>query len=615
MNHLIICLIFVASSLFCAPGDLDLTFGSLGIAAGSNDYILSTTIQSDDSIITAGILYTNNTQKLVVSRYTPNGTLDTTFNGSGSQTLLVGSITTGEAVILQPDGKIIVCGSAFQSASDFLVTRFTPNGLLDTSFNTVGYTTTSIGSGAGATSVSLQSTGNIIVAGTAIEGSAMLALTRYTPNGLLDTSFGINGIVTTNIPVSAVLHKIIIQSDDKIVATGYVETGGTTAFVLVRYNADGSLDNGFGTGGIVTTSIGIEAQANSLSLQSDGNIVVTGYALISGESQFAAARYTTNGTLDTTFSTGIITTAIQNNAQAQAIAIEPNGAIILAGSSDGDYETQFALARYSATGVLDATFGASGIVLTTIGNKNSYSKIYDTALQSSGNIITAGISSNVAALARYFATGGTAIASPTGTNCGCSTSNQGSTGNTGPTGPTGPAGAPGSPTGNTGQTGNQGPTGNPGPVGTHFLSAYSTAVQAINTINTYQTINFTDTPVIDGWSRLGTQGNYTGFIPNATGIYLIAYNGSALTTSATQHTGEIRTLMNGTSIVGSQMNIGFIPNSLPTVVSNSFLATINATGILEFQFAGADVNDQLVGSTITDTNPAPSITISIIKIQ
>jgi uncharacterized delta-60 repeat protein len=675
---LVICL---GSYLFGFPGDLDPNFGTNGVTMGSGEFILSTTVQPDDSIVTIGSLNAN-INRLVVSRFTSNGAIDTSFGTSGSSIFsVIGSSSQGQGITLQTsDNKIVVCGSVYQAQNDFLGVRYTTSGTLDTTFNTTGYTSTSIGSGAQANAVKLQSSGKIIAAGTAVIGTPVFALARYTTGGALDTgTFGASGIATTSISVNTVLNDIAIQTNDYIVAVGYTFDGSSSYFAITRHDVNGTLDSGFGSGGIVTTVIGSSAEAQSVYIQHDGKIVVAGYAIISGASEFVVARYNTDGTLDGSFGTsGIVTTAIQNAAQANSVILQANGQIIAAGFSVSDFATQFALTRYSSSGVLDSAFGTSGVVLTTIGacscNIIPDTQINTIVLQSSGNIIAAGNSDLCSILARYLTAAGTGFSGATG-NIGCLSNigNTGATGNTGPTGPTGnqgntgptgnqgvtgnqgPAGGstgntgatgatgdigptgntgatgpPGSPTGNTGATGNTGETGaigntgatgntgpTGGPIGTNFVSAYSTTVQQAST--SYKNLFFDTTPVIDGWCTGGS--GITGFCPNATGVYQVTYNGSMqILGASTNRIGEIRAVLDGVEIPGSQFSKNFrIPtvantNSL-TSLSNTFMVTINPTGVLSFQMASNDVATLLMGQTIAGATTRPSLTMSVIRVQ
>src|SRR5207237_6020661 len=144
----------------------------------------------------------------------------------------------------------------------------------------------------------------LVAAGYTYNGkSTAFALVRYNTNGSLDTSFGSGGKVTTAIgSLDDEPFALILQSNGMLVAAGYSDNGSTITFALVRYNANGSLDTTFGTGGKVTTSIGgVDDEAFALVLQPDGKLVAAGYAASATTYAFALVRYNSSGSLDTSF--------------------------------------------------------------------------------------------------------------------------------------------------------------------------------------------------------------------------------------------------------------------------------------------------------------------------
>ena len=170
------------------------------------------------------------------------------------------------------------------------------------------------------------------------------------PSGSLDSTFGTGGIVTTPIGNNdAYAYALGIQTDGRIVAAGYYADGSYYDFAVVRYNTNGSLDTTFGTGGIVTTPVGSgNAIANALGIQSDGRIVAAGSFYNGSNDNFAVVRYNTDGSLDTTFGTGgIVTTPMGSGYDiAYSLAIQSDGRILAAGSSDNGSYNNFALMRY-----------------------------------------------------------------------------------------------------------------------------------------------------------------------------------------------------------------------------------------------------------------------------
>jgi uncharacterized delta-60 repeat protein len=343
--------IILATSLFfalcpsisAAPGDLDLTFGSGGIVftrdstLGAFDYASGMAIQADGKIVVVGEGSRGSFNwDFAVVRYNPDGSLDTSFGGSGIViTQLTGDYDGASSVAIQADGKIVVAGSRYDGAggSSFAVVRYNPNGSLDTSFNGTGIVITSVGSSRDyAQSVAIQADGKIVVAGGS--GFNDFAIVRYNRDGSLDTTFNGTGRVIT--PVGGGASSVAIQADGKIVAAG--------GDALVRYHTDGTLDTSFnGTGKVITP-----IASNSAAIQTDGKIVVAGGASSNNiDGDFAVVRLNPNGSLDTTFNgTGkVITQATAGNDILTGAAIQADGKIVVAGVSGSDFY-DFVVVRY-----------------------------------------------------------------------------------------------------------------------------------------------------------------------------------------------------------------------------------------------------------------------------
>ena len=334
------------------------------------------------------------------------GSLDTTFNSTGKVLTDIDTFGDGaSAVAIQSDGKIVAAGSSFTSGTlgyDFALVRYNVDGSLDNSFGTSGKVTTDFGGSLdGAYDLAIQADGKIIAAGRNYDstGSGGLAMARYNADGTLDTDFGTGGIVTTNLGTNDFAIAIALQTDGKIIvgSTSYL------GFALARYTAGGTLDTTFGTGGRVTTTIYAIVGYDSLSdiaIQDDGKIVAVGKA--NPTYDFALVRYNTDGSLDTEFGVaGKVTTDFGGLDTGAAVAIQSDGKIVAAGAGGA---SGIALARYNDDGSLDASFGSNGKVITlTSGIIEGASAV---CFQSDGKIVTAGTglvagSSGVFSLARY----------------------------------------------------------------------------------------------------------------------------------------------------------------------------------------------------------------------
>jgi uncharacterized delta-60 repeat protein len=219
--------------------------------------------------------------------------------------------------------------------------------------------------------VAIKPDGKIVVAGVSNVGSNQFALACYNSDGTLDTAFNpsifpqLQGRVTTTIGSGSdcAANCVAVQGDGKIVAAGNANNGSNDDFALARYNADGSLDTTFGTGGKVTTDFGGDDAVLSLVLQADGKIVVAGEANIGAPTYFALARYNANGTLDATFGTGgKATTTIGSTAIAHGVALQADGKIVVAGESTvgtPGSNFDFTLARYNVLTGADTRLGVN----------------------------------------------------------------------------------------------------------------------------------------------------------------------------------------------------------------------------------------------------------------
>lgn len=370
-----------------ADGDLDTTFGTGGKVVtnfGADDRIFSSVLQSDGKIIVAG----SSNNNFAVARYNTNGDLDTSFDTDGLDPIDFGSTDSAEAVAIQSDGKIVVAGT---SDNDFALARLNTDGTLDTAFDTDGIVTTDLGSIELAYAVAIQSDGKIIVAGVSdIDGDNDFALARYNTDGSLDISFDTDGKLTTDFGSFEEIQSVAIQSDGKIVAAG--RSGNFSPdFAVARYNANGTPDTSFDGDGKVTVDFnGDQDWANSVSIQSDGKIVVGGSAYSpSGDPDFGLIRLTSTGVLDSTFdSDGKVTTSISNLDEISTVLILDNGKILAAGYSYDAYYN-VALIKYNTSGSPDNSFSTDGIVTTSmIAGRDSYAM--SAQIQSDGKIMVSG---------------------------------------------------------------------------------------------------------------------------------------------------------------------------------------------------------------------------------
>ena len=392
-------------------GILDPDFAGVGWATADfygQDFGQAIAIQDDGKIVVVGFdNYAYDSSALALARYNPDGSLDLSFSGDGRVTTEFGTGSDpGNAIALQPDGKILVAGkTGYELSKDFALARYNSDGSLDTSFDGDGKLITDLGSSYDeAFALLLQPDNRILVAG--ISGSD-IAVTRYLPDGTLDSTFSSDGIVITDFFASDdIARAMIIQPDGKIVVAGSTRAEDFSAFALARYNPDGSLDENFGTAGRVRLEIGIDNTiANAIILQTDGRIIAAGTTNVSVDLNldFALARFNSDGSLDTSFgASGRVTTDFGGAEHGQGMLLQADDKLIVAGFSGSDV----ALARYHPDGRLDESFDLDG--KATADYDSSADFAYAAALQSDGKIVMAGFTWGAHddfALARFDTTG------------------------------------------------------------------------------------------------------------------------------------------------------------------------------------------------------------------
>ena len=316
-----------------------------------------------------------------------SGVLDSSFAGDGTTWSYIsgGGFDVAEAVAVDAAGGIIV--GAYGSSWPTAVIRYTAEGTLDTTFGVNGLAAVAAGR---VSSMKIQADGRIVVAGSGF------FLARLMADGSRDTSFGSGGAVTPLLP--GIAYAMALQEDGRIVLAGYTEHGpGSGGFIaLARYNTDGSFDASFGSGGVVLTDI--QNQARAVAVQPDGRILVAGFS-------FQTVRFNADGTIDTTFgSEGQISVpfgAYGWDSLAEDIVVQPDGKIVVAGGQWTIYD--FAIARLNPDGSLDGTFGKDGMVTTDF--NGGLDQIQAIVLQPDGRLVAAGSGGPAHRLpdARHFA--------------------------------------------------------------------------------------------------------------------------------------------------------------------------------------------------------------------
>ncbi|HEV8279237.1 MAG TPA: hypothetical protein VGQ26_26580 [Streptosporangiaceae bacterium] len=327
-----------APSRFCVArlrsnGTLDTAFGSGGkrvISFGGDslgESVFGAALQPDGKIVLAG----GSDLRAAVARLNPNGSLDTTFSGDGKKTFnwAPGDFSRTQAVLVLPNGKLVVAGFSGPEGGDIQAARLKTNGALDTAFGTGGKARVDFGDTEFGFAAARQADGRIVVAGRSLGSGAAVA--RLRANGTLDPDFDGDGRLM--LPGGGEARAVLVQPDSKIVVTG--NPGLSEVTTVTRLNPNGSPDTTFNGDGTATIDFG----ASGAVLQPDGKIVVAGTA----QAGVAVARLNANGSPDATFgAAGKVAVDFGAATSCNAVALQPNGRIVVAGQRSGG---DFAVAR------------------------------------------------------------------------------------------------------------------------------------------------------------------------------------------------------------------------------------------------------------------------------
>jgi uncharacterized delta-60 repeat protein len=350
-----------ALARYRTDGSLDPTFGDHGVVqtnvTDADDVIRGLAVQPNGRIVVTGQAGAG--PRFVVARYTADGSLDPAFGGDGmvSTSFEAKGGDVGVAVAVLPEGKVVAAGIAHTlcSCERYAVARYDRHGRLDRSFGTGGKATVHFKSGGEPSSMAVAADGSIVLVGGSVPDVDRFQVARFTADGAIDTAFGGgDGKVTTDTGQGEeAATGVALEAGDSIVVVGYTdlpheggETFGPSTFSVVRYEADGALDTSFGTDGRVKTAFSAGAFPHDVVVQADGKIVVVGGV----GNRFGLARFTADGTLDPTFGgDGRVTTNLSSDVDdGRAVAVQDNGRIVVAGTAWGIGRGAFALARYLA---------------------------------------------------------------------------------------------------------------------------------------------------------------------------------------------------------------------------------------------------------------------------
>jgi uncharacterized delta-60 repeat protein len=362
-----------AVARYLADGSPDPSFsfdGLLKTDVGEAGSATAVAVQDDGRILVAG----RATRRFVVVRYLRDGSVDRSFGGDGIVKIgFDDGAASAEDVVVQTDGRILLAGGVTGLRGGFFFGRFAiarleADGSFDRTFGTMGRVVTRIHRccGGGITALALQDDGRIVATGAS--GREQYTLARYDRQGALDESFGEKGVVFTEfpnrhgpcdvrLPYNGRSHDVAIQASGRILVAGTAGYFSPTDFGLVRYRANGSLDDSFGGDAKVRTDLGGDSTGTSVVVQPNGRVIVAGGVArheIDPYEQFALARYTHDGSRDTSFGSGgrVVTEfpfrdGTDIGGGIRDLALQGDGGIVAVGGRPSRQGAEvFVLARY-----------------------------------------------------------------------------------------------------------------------------------------------------------------------------------------------------------------------------------------------------------------------------
>lgn len=382
----------------------DTTFGENGVSIIDligYEGIWSSAINPDGKIVLTGwaSLYSHSSTDITLIRYNTAGSVDSTFNSGnlisvhqssweGAYSMATDSVT----------GDIFIAGRYFNGISwDFILAKFDSTGILDSEFGSSGFAIRDEGGDDRAFSVALQKDNKIVLGGLTTEIGWDFALLRFLPDGTPDSSFGINGIVKTDVEFDDdVAFSIKVQEDNKIIACGWTLGSGGNS-VLMRFDSAGVPDYTFGDRGIVITDLFNKYNtAHSVALADHGSYIVVGYGYREdgNDTDVIVVKYKINGEIDSTFGEqGFSFTDVdQTDELAWSVALQVDGKIVVTGYTKSDTSKSVLTIRLNPDGSPDVDFGLNGIVVTSIYGIDEEGRTI--SIQSDGKIIVSGYTSN-----------------------------------------------------------------------------------------------------------------------------------------------------------------------------------------------------------------------------
>jgi len=404
----LVCVVSACSSSTSNPnptgkqqGDLDATFnapnGGYALYSGWNrDSYMGLAIQLDGKILVSTGISNGADSDVGVLRYNSDGTLDTNFGTGGVVIHDSGNGNDcGRLVAVDVDGRITLTGYTHNGNDvDMLLMRLNGNGTLDGTFGTDGIVLfDNVGRADYGRAIAVQGDGSILVAARSSgDGTSLAMLLKFDRAGSLDASFGTGGVaIYQGAKGNDGFRDMAVQSDGKIVVTGYTSTDSGFQILTARYDPNGSLDPSFGTDGSVLFDGGHKnAGARGVVMEEDGKLVVSGSNSNGTDLDVILLRYNADGTLDSEFGTAgvVIYDGGTGNDNGRRLALQQGDKIVVVGNTHNGTDYDALVLRYNTDGVLDGAFGTAGVASFNLGQGDDWGEAV--AIQTDQNIMAVG---------------------------------------------------------------------------------------------------------------------------------------------------------------------------------------------------------------------------------
>lgn len=389
---------------------IDLTYGVNGYANGATNgtFLNVSTMLPGNKVLVAGNPGSNTSY--YVEKYLDTGLRDATFgtNGLVLVNINANSKDNANAMQVQSDGKIIIAGTSDSDASlfgtywDVFVSRLMPDGSVDTTFGTNGHVKTNLGTNDDEVwEVAVTSTGEIFVLAATQNAAVVNKLLKYDNTGVLDTSFGTNGVLDLPVPVDSRFYELIINDQDELFLSGTILNTATNEYdaTVMKLDLQGSLITSYGTNGVVTITDTLESYTTrDMIFTTDGGLLITGAAGNNSiDTQLALYKITANGLLDTTFNTTGVAFFNHGSSNygvtfAYSVVELPDGSFIAQADIIGNNNYDLLLLNVGVDGALVNGFGNSGRYILPRSTHQDYNR--QVLLQDDGKVIVVGMATD-----------------------------------------------------------------------------------------------------------------------------------------------------------------------------------------------------------------------------